>query len=84
MMLHPGKVPIHNSAISAAFAHCAVVVEYFGKPANAAALPWQGVNALDAAVAAYNGVATLRQQLEPDVRIHAIITDGGSAVNGES
>ncbi|WWC64667.1 uncharacterized protein I303_107278 [Kwoniella dejecticola CBS 10117] len=81
MMLHPGKVPIHNSAISAAFAHCAVVVEYFGKPAHAAALPWQGVNALDAAVAAYNGVATVRQQLEPDVRIHAIITNGGSAVN---
>ncbi|PHH66594.1 hypothetical protein CDD81_6431 [Ophiocordyceps australis] len=58
-----------------------ISVEFRGRPAHAAAEPWSGVNALDAAVAAYNGAAMLRQQIKPDERIHAIIKDGGSAVN---
>ena len=34
--------------------------EFRGKPAHAAGEPWNGVNALDAAVAAYSNVALLR------------------------
>lgn len=38
-------------------------------------------NALDAQILVYNGLCVLRQQLTPDVRIHSIITDGGTAPN---
>ncbi|KAG9292579.1 hypothetical protein G9A89_006950 [Geosiphon pyriformis] len=56
-------------------------VEYFGKPAHAAAAPWQGKNALDAAILAYNSISVLRQQILPTSRLHAIIKNGGHAVN---
>src|SRR5205809_4832116 len=55
--------------------------EFTGKAAHAAADPWEGVNALDAAVQTYNNVSMLRQQLRPDARIHGIITHGGAAPN---
>ena len=41
--------------------------------AHAALSPWEGRNALDAAVLAYNGISVLRQQLRPEDRVHAII-----------
>ncbi|KAF7546845.1 hypothetical protein G7Z17_g8143 [Cylindrodendrum hubeiense] len=56
-------------------------VEFRGKPAHAAGEPWNGVNALDAAVAAYNNVALLRQQIQPDERIHGVIEAGGTVPN---
>ncbi|KAE8376404.1 hypothetical protein BDV26DRAFT_294150 [Aspergillus bertholletiae] len=56
-------------------------VEFKGKAAHAAGDPWNGRNALDAAVAAYNNVALLRQQIEPDQRIHGVFEDGGTAPN---
>ena len=37
------------------------------------ATPWAGINALDAAVLAYNGVSVLRQQTEDKVRIQGIV-----------
>jgi amidohydrolase len=55
--------------------------EFTGKAAHASADPWQGVNALDAAVQTYNNVAMLRQQVRPDARVHGIITHGGAAPN---
>ncbi|KAI1141444.1 hypothetical protein F5Y05DRAFT_410000 [Hypoxylon sp. FL0543] len=42
--------------------------EFRGKTAHAANEPWNGVNALDAAVAAYSSVGLLRQQMKPDER----------------
>ncbi|CAO2650294.1 Nn.00g015860.m01.CDS01 [Neocucurbitaria sp. VM-36] len=56
-------------------------VEFRGKPAHAAGEPWNGVNALDAAVAAYNNVGLLRQQMEPDERVHCVIENGGTVPN---
>jgi amidohydrolase len=56
-------------------------VEYFGKAAHAAASPWDGVNALDACVNAYQSIALLRQQALPTTRIHGIIRHGGDAPN---
>jgi metal-dependent amidase/aminoacylase/carboxypeptidase family protein len=41
--------------------------------AHAAGAPWEGVNALDAAVLAYSNISALRQQTHPDSRIHGII-----------
>ncbi|KAF9089460.1 hypothetical protein BGX23_006646 [Mortierella sp. AD031] len=58
-----------------------MTVEYFGKASHASASPWEGVNALDAMVQAYNGLALVRQQTAPTSRIHCIITSGGDAAN---
>lgn len=54
---------------------------FTGRPAHASGEPWSGVNALDAAVAVYSSIAMLRQQIQPDERIHIIIEEGGVAVN---
>ncbi|KAF3044797.1 hypothetical protein E8E12_010694 [Didymella heteroderae] len=55
--------------------------EFRGKPAHAAGEPWNGVNALDAAVSAYSNVGLLRQQMEPDERVHGVIEAGGTVPN---
>ena len=49
-----------------------VVVKYHGKAAHASAFPWDGVNALDAAVLCYQNVSVLRQQLKPTWRVHGM------------
>lgn len=40
-----------------------ISVKYHGKACHASAYPWDGGNALDAAVLAYNNISVLRQQL---------------------
>ena len=77
-MVHPSP---GNNAWPAIMALHELEVEFFGKNAHAAAYPWEGVNALDAFVLAYNGIAVLRQQLQPDTRVHGIVTDGGAKPN---
>ncbi len=44
--------------------------------AHAALSPWEGVNALDAAVLGYNNISALRQQLKPTHRVHGIFHEG--------
>ncbi|KAL2830797.1 hypothetical protein BDW59DRAFT_14272 [Aspergillus cavernicola] len=56
-------------------------VEYRGQGAHAGGDPWNGRNALDAAVGAYNNISMLRQQIQPDERIHGVIEVGGTAPN---
>jgi metal-dependent amidase/aminoacylase/carboxypeptidase family protein len=77
-MLHPGT---NNVAFfsSAALATCNI--EFKGRPAHAAASPWEGNNTLDALVLAHSAVGLVRQQLLPSDRIHGIITNGGKAFN---
>jgi len=58
-----------------------VDVTYSGLSAHAAAMPFMGRNALDAAVNAYTGVAQLRQHMLPSDRVHGIITNGGQKPN---
>ncbi|GAB1288364.1 Xaa-Arg dipeptidase [Apodemus speciosus] len=58
-----------------------VTVKYYGKASHAAAYPWEGVNALDAAVLAYNNLSALRQQMKPTWRVHGIIKNGGVKPN---
>ncbi len=77
---HPG----HRSCnmLSQPTIGCAPLdVEFFGKSAHAASAPWDGVNALDAMIAVFNAMNQLRQQVRPDVRMHGVILDGGSAPN---
>ncbi|RAQ81167.1 amidohydrolase [Aspergillus flavus] len=56
-------------------------VEYFGKNAHAGGNPWDGVNALDALVQAYNGISTLRKQILPEERIHGAFLDVPKVAN---
>lgn len=57
--------------------HC----EFTGRSAHAGGNPWEGVNALDALVSAYNNVAVLRQQLLPEQRIHCAFMDTPKVAN---
>ena len=50
--------------------------------AHAALSPWEGQNALDAAVSAYTSIAMLRQQVKPSHRIHGIFEGKDWAANG--
>lgn len=49
-----------------------MTVKYHGKASHAAAYPWEGVNAVDAAVLAYNNLSVLRQQMKPTWRVHGM------------
>ncbi|KAI9220421.1 hypothetical protein BC828DRAFT_383568 [Blastocladiella britannica] len=78
MMLHPGNIDLAYPTYLAA-QH--LDVEYFGKEAHAAGAPWDGINALDALILAYDGISKLRQQILPTDRVHGVITSGGDAPN---
>lgn len=56
-------------------------ITFTGKESHAGEAPWNGVNALDAVIMLFNSINALRQQTRDGSRIHAIITDGGQAVN---
>lgn len=75
----------HPSTEDALYMPCVAVhdvtVKYHGKPSHASAYPWEGVNALDAAVLCYNNLSVLRQQLKPTWRLHGVIKHGGLKPN---
>ena len=56
-------------------------IVFSGRPAHAAADPWNGLNALDAAVTFYNSISMLRQQLPSGFKLHCIIPEGGTVLN---
>ena len=78
MMVHPSSQNITRRASLASYK---ISIEFFGKPAHAAAKPDEGVNALEAMILTFNGINALRQHLRDDARIHGIITHGGEAPN---
>ena len=78
MMIHPAPVAIIAPSL---LAICSLKITFTGKAAHAAAFPWEGLNALDAAVMAYNSISVLRQQMKPDWRVHGVITNGGAKPN---
>jgi len=78
MMVHPAGL---NTATTKFLACQKLEVEFFGKPAHAAARPEAGINALDAMLLSYAGINSLRQHTRDSARIHGIITDGGEAAN---
>jgi len=63
LISHPGIT--EDSALMRTAAYKGFKVEYKGKAAHAAAAPWEGINALDALIVAYNGLSVLRQQTQP-------------------
>jgi amidohydrolase len=78
MMVHPAD---HELRRMNTIAIQRLKVEYHGEAAHAAAYPWRGRNALDAAVIGYTAAATLRQHIRPDERLHGVFTDGGDKPN---
>ena len=78
MMVHPAGL---NTAATKFLACQTLEVEFFGKPAHAAARPEVGINALEAMLMSYAAINSLRQHIKDSARIHGIITDGGEAAN---
>ncbi|WP_420098422.1 M20 family metallopeptidase [Corynebacterium sp.] len=78
MMVHPAPVDVVRAR---PFAVEHWEVTYTGQAAHAASYPTEGVNAADAFTVAEVGIALLRQQLPPSVRVHGIVTHGGDAPN---
>ena len=78
IMAHPCPF---ESVVCIANARMILKIDYHGKAAHAAAFPWEGVNALDAAVMAYTSISALRQQMKPSWRVHGVFTNGGVKPN---
>jgi amidohydrolase len=78
MMIHPSPEDTLDPKMLAVVHK---VVEFEGKTAHASASPWEGRNALDAFVQAYDNISMLRQAMKPTDKIHGIITHGGDAPN---
>lgn len=78
LMVHPFP---SDSTVATFISVCCLNATFTGKASHAAAFPWEGINALDAAVSAYNAISMLRQQMKPDWRVHGIISNGGAKPN---
>lgn len=78
MMVHPADADLLRMD---SLAIHTVDVVYHGREAHASAAPWEGRNALDAAVLGYMNVAALRQHIRPTERIHGIFTEAGEKPN---
>ncbi|KAJ8489872.1 hypothetical protein ONZ51_g2665 [Trametes cubensis] len=72
LMCHPAPGPPYSASLSGCLARQRIDVEFTGHTAHAALSPWEGQNALDAAVLAYTNISVLRQQLKPTHRVHGI------------
>jgi amidohydrolase len=79
IMIHPGSRT--RPATTPSLAARALKVEFFGKASHAASSPHLGINALDAVIQTFNAINALRQQVQPDARIHGVITHGGETPN---
>jgi len=78
MIVHPD---VRNMVSIQALSCSSLEVEFFGRPAHAAAQPYRGINALEAMILAFTSINSLRQHIRSEARIHGIITDGGEAPN---
>lgn len=79
-MIHAVPAPVERADTSfMAGAH--LQLEFFGKAAQAAEWPHEGINAADAMTVAQVAVGLLRQQLVDGDRIHGFISHGGDAPN---
>ena len=78
MMVHPTPI---DSTLPLVLSRETLEATFKGEAAHAAAFPWEGINALDAAVMAYNSISMLRQQMKPTWRVHGVILEGGIKPN---
>jgi amidohydrolase len=78
LMMHP---QYEHGVIGGDLGFVACEITFAGRPAHAAADPWNGANALDGLLLTFNNINALRQHLHPQIRVHGIVTDGGQAPN---
>lgn len=78
VMVHPADADLVRMD---AVALDQLLVRYEGHASHAAAAPWDGRNALDAAVLGYMNVAALRQHIRPGERVHGIFLKAGDRPN---
>lgn len=58
-----------------------VTFDFKGKASHAAVAPEKGRSALDSVLMTFNGIEYLREHVSSDVRMHGVITDGGTQAN---
>ncbi len=78
LMIHPGNETyptIHTLAVDV------LDIKFFGRSAHASENAYEARNALDAMLSFFNGIAQLRQHIQPSERVHGVILDGGKAAN---
>ena len=75
---HPSR---QNGLGGSSWASHPLELTFHGRASHAGASPQDGINALDALVAAYTQIRNLKHSLRDDVRLAGIITHGGDAQN---
>lgn len=78
LMIHPGNETyptIDTLAVDV------LDIKFYGKSAHASENAYEALNALDAMISYFNGVAQLRQHIKKSQRVHGVILDGGKAAN---
>ena len=90
------KMGVFDDAALAVMIHCNDVTSFVryrslamdapeftftGMTAHAAGAPWEGRNALNGATLFLHAMDMLRQHVRPEIRMHGVITDGGTAPN---
>ena len=78
LIIHPSD---RNTVGGTSYATHPLRVTFHGKPAHVASRTDKGVNALDALVLFYNGLAALRRTFTEETILAGIITKGGIAPN---
>ena len=85
MMMHSLNMPEDKQVFSPTTGNGFIgkTVRFIGKEAHAGAAPYEGVNALNAAMLAMSNIHAQRETFKDEdrVRIHPIITKGGDVVN---
>ncbi|MEO0338907.1 MAG: amidohydrolase [Bacteroidota bacterium] len=76
---HPGAETKVGVQTGLALVDC--IVEFEGQAAHAAADPWNGRSASDAAELYTHGINAYREHIKPTVRIHYHVQDAGKVVN---
>lgn len=78
LMIHPaGSDAVRRPNLG----RLSLEVSFAGRASHAASAPEEGRNALDAVTLFMVAIGLLRQQLRPSSRVHAIVLEGGDAVN---
>lgn len=78
MMVHPSN---ETRLLTHSLAAQVMEFEFHGRASHAAAMPWQGINALDALIQMFIAVDQMRKQQRPSVRTPGVITYGGERAN---
>ena len=78
LMIHPGNATYRTNDTLAVDV---LDIKFYGRSAHASENADEAVNALDAMISYFNGVAQLRQHIKENERVHGVILNGGEAAN---